>query len=299
MSFFFSIITVCYNSEKTIERTLKSVANQKYGNYEYIIVDGKSTDNTNALIQQYKANYPSCKYVSEPDTGIYNAMNKAIALAAGEYVLILNSDDYYDSEHLSMLNDTINNNPDFDVYYGDTWFVEGESIRRYESNHYALPRAMTISHMSIAVKRKLILQYPFNEQYKIASDWASTLQISLNGHTFHKYPQCTTYFTVGGVSTDPDKYSHELHDIHNRFVYPLTGLTYSETITLFEVNSDFAIRNNLINKFQHIIDQPKIALFLLNYTLFMMGEYEKKVNRYENSKIWKIHKTIKRIITRK
>ena len=95
-----SIITVCFNSSKTIRQTIESVLNQTYTNIEYILVDGKSTDNTVAIIEEYAPQFTAkgivYRWVSEPDAGIYDAMNKGIKLATGEWIGIINSDDWYE-----------------------------------------------------------------------------------------------------------------------------------------------------------------------------------------------------------
>ena len=94
-----SIITVCFNSEKTIERTIKSVLEQTYKNLEYIIVDGKSTDKTLEIVKKYRPLFKGrMKVISEPDQGIYDAMNKGICNASGELIGIINSDDYYETD---------------------------------------------------------------------------------------------------------------------------------------------------------------------------------------------------------
>ena len=101
----FSIITVCFNSEKTIERTIHSILNQSFLSFEYIIIDGKSEDKTNDIIQQYLPMFENrgiaVKYISEKDNGIFNAMNKGINMAEGVWIAFMNADDsYYDSEVL-------------------------------------------------------------------------------------------------------------------------------------------------------------------------------------------------------
>ena len=88
-----SLITVCYNSEATIKDTLESVLAQTYTNYEYIIVDGKSTDNTLKIINSYKKKFKDLKVISEKDKGLYDAMNKGVMKASGDIIGILNSDD--------------------------------------------------------------------------------------------------------------------------------------------------------------------------------------------------------------
>lgn len=99
-----SIITVCYNSEKTIRRTIESVLHQTYPNIEYIIIDGKSTDHTCGIISEYAPLFGErLKVISEPDQGIYDAMNKGIQLSAGKLIGILNSDDFYEKDAVEQM----------------------------------------------------------------------------------------------------------------------------------------------------------------------------------------------------
>ncbi len=102
-----SIITATYNSQGTLIDTIESVLNQKYSNIEYIIIDGASTDSTLKIIQSYKENFKKAdidfRYISEPDNGIYEAMNKGISMATGEWIGILNSDDWYNDSAVSEL----------------------------------------------------------------------------------------------------------------------------------------------------------------------------------------------------
>lgn len=94
-----SIITVCYNSEKTIAQTIESVLQQTYPNIEYIIIDGKSTDRTMEIVEKYRQQFDHrLKVISEPDQGIYDAMNKGIRMAEGDLIGIINSDDFYEPE---------------------------------------------------------------------------------------------------------------------------------------------------------------------------------------------------------
>lgn len=100
----FSIVTVCFNSEKTITRTIESVLNQKFKNYEYIIVDGASKDNTINIVKSYETKFEGrLRYISEPDKGIYDAFNKGVRMSTGKYVWIVNSDDYIEPNALEEL----------------------------------------------------------------------------------------------------------------------------------------------------------------------------------------------------
>lgn len=100
----FSIITISYNSESSIERTIKSVLSQSYKNYEYIVVDGGSIDKTIDIIKQYEPLFEGrMKWVSEPDKGIYNAMNKGVSRSDGDIIGIVNSDDWLEEESLQKI----------------------------------------------------------------------------------------------------------------------------------------------------------------------------------------------------
>ena len=121
-----SIITVCYNSELTIEDTIKSVLSQTYDDIEYIIVDGNSTDSTLNIINKYKDQISTI--VSEPDKGIYDAMNKGVELANGELIGIINSDDFYsDKNVIKNVVDTLKKD-DSDALYADLVYVDHKDI---------------------------------------------------------------------------------------------------------------------------------------------------------------------------
>ena len=118
-----SIITVCYNSEKTIAQTIGSVLDQTYHDIEYIIVDGNSTDNTMKIVETYREKFAGrLKVVSEPDRGIYDAMNKGIRMASGELIGILNSDDYYEKNAVEIMVNAMTEDR-YQILYGEmrTW----------------------------------------------------------------------------------------------------------------------------------------------------------------------------------
>ena len=107
----FSIITICYNSEKTIERTIKSVLAQTYKNYEYIIVDGASKDGTLEIVKRFELQFDGrLKWKSEPDKGIYDAMNKGINMATGDVIGIVNSDDWLEADAMIIVAKAIEKN---------------------------------------------------------------------------------------------------------------------------------------------------------------------------------------------
>ena len=131
-----SIITVCYNSVKTIEDTIQSVINQDHDDVEYIIVDGGSTDGTQDIVNKYRDSVDV--FISEPDKGIYDAMNKGIQFASGEVIGILNSDDVYTSE--TVLSKVAQHIQGADAVYANLYYVHAENtskiIRKWQSKPY-------------------------------------------------------------------------------------------------------------------------------------------------------------------
>ncbi len=167
-----SIITVVYNGEEFIERTIKSVAAQSFKKYEYLIIDGASKDNTLKIIEKY-SNVVS-KFISEPDKGIYDAMNKGLSMASSEYVLFLNAGDTLHSESTlsSILWDK-----NADVYYGRTYLVNDKGCVLGESrlippknlSWKKLKLGMLVCHQSFIVRKEVATNYDL--KYKIVSDY--------------------------------------------------------------------------------------------------------------------------------
>lgn len=178
-----SIITVCFNSEKHLEQTIRSVLAQTYELVEYILIDGKSTDRTLDIIQRYAQRHPNrIRYRSEPDRGIYDAMNKGLALATGEYVWFLNAgDELYDETTLETFFGKLAEGAD--VYYGDALFVrdDGSTIGlRSEVTPHRLPaeatwrdfsHGMVICHQSFVARRSLAPPFRLDHPYSADIDW--------------------------------------------------------------------------------------------------------------------------------
>ena len=172
-----SIITVCYNAEREIEATLKSVKEQSFKNYEYIIIDGASKDNTLKVITQ--SGVTPTHLVSEKDKGIYDAMNKGLALAKGEYLMFLNAgDSLYSTNTLQQIADVAEHeNPD--VIYGDTAIVDAE--RNYLRPRKLRPpktltrnsfkNGMSVCHQAFLPKRTLAMPYDMAYRFSADFDW--------------------------------------------------------------------------------------------------------------------------------
>ena len=170
-----SIITVVYNGEDTIQRTIDSIKNQSYKNIEYIIIDGLSKDNTVEIIK--KNSEFVTKFISEPDNGLYDAMNKALEMATGDYVWFINSGD--EIANSDVLSNVFTNSENADIYYGDTLIVDdnGEEIgkRRLqppkELTWKDFKKGMVVSHQSIIIKRDITRKYDLNYRFSADFDW--------------------------------------------------------------------------------------------------------------------------------
>jgi len=177
-----SIVTACFNSVDTIEDTIKSVLSQNYNNIEYVIVDGGSTDSTLDIINRYKNNI--IRVISEPDTGIYNAMNKGIKLSSGKIVATLNSDDLYADENIvTEIVEFIHKNH-LDAAYGDLIYINPENNNRtkriWKPGPYkkgAFYRGWVPPHPTFFCRKHIFEKYGyFNEKFKIAADFELMLR---------------------------------------------------------------------------------------------------------------------------
>lgn len=179
-----SIITVVYNNEKTIEDALKCVLSQTYPIIESIVIDGGSTDCTLTIIEKYKKNISLL--ISEPDKGIYDAMNKGIQIATGDIIGILNSDDLYQDDHvIADVVKCFTQNPNIDIVYGDLVYVKGEDtsaiVRNWKSKDYYshfFDDGNVPPHPSLFLKSKVYKEAGlFNLQYKLAADYEFMLRV--------------------------------------------------------------------------------------------------------------------------
>ena len=197
-----SIITVVYNGVTHLEQTINSVINQTYNNIEYIIIDGGSTDGTVELIKKYDKHIDY--WVSEKDSGIYDAMNKGIAEATGEIVGLINADDWYETDAVAQVIETfVNSNAD--VVHGSMNIVKenGNSfMKKAELDLSHLKKGMLLNHPTTFIKRGVYESYgSFNTQYKIAADWELVLRLWLEGLSFIAIESALANFRMGGVSS--------------------------------------------------------------------------------------------------
>lgn len=194
-----SIITVCYNSEQTIEQTILSVLGQTYCNIEYIIIDGGSIDNTLNIIKKYGKDI---KLISEHDEGIYHAMNKGIMCSSGEIIGIINSDDWYEANAVELSLKYLKND-DCDLTYGKCKCIyKDQEIGEDKCDDLKeLRYRMTISHPTVFVKKKIYEKYGiFNQKYRISADYDLMLRFYECGVRMTKIPENIAFFRITGVS---------------------------------------------------------------------------------------------------
>jgi glycosyltransferase involved in cell wall biosynthesis len=199
-----SIITVSYNAVKTIEETILSVLKQSYSNIEYIIIDGGSTDGTVDVIEKYQDKISV--WISEPDRGIYDAMNKGINLAKGEWIGIINSDDFYTKNALERVHNEVKNNPDIDVIFGNLNIVDVNSNIIFELKPNIIlnniEHTFSIFHPSMFIKRSIYYNIGlYNLKYKLSSDWDLTKKIFLHGSKFSYLNFTLSNFRKGGAGS--------------------------------------------------------------------------------------------------
>ena len=202
-----SIITVCYNSAATIEDTITSVLSQDYKNIEYIVIDGGSSDATLDIINKYREQISIV--ISEPDKGIYDAMNKGIKNATGNIVGILNSDDFYETK--DVISEIVNNfDIDTDIVFGNLIFVKPENIKKI-TRFYSLPhfKAWKLRfgwmppHPATFIKKSVYDKYGlYKINYKISADYEVFVRFLLvNKVNFKHINKILVRMRDGGVST--------------------------------------------------------------------------------------------------
>ncbi len=202
MEIVLSIVTVVKNTHLTLGRTLSSVLSVKRLGIEYIIVDGGSTDGTVDLI--INSGKLVDKFISEPDSGIYNAMNKGIDLATGKYILFINGDDEIVPDGFPIVWPLLKDGKN-DVVSGRTLAVDPENLHvNLIANPWQLYFFNSIPHPSTFVLTELIKKYRFREDLRIASDYDLFLRLFLDGHHFIKINATTALHHRGGASANSE-----------------------------------------------------------------------------------------------
>lgn len=198
-----SIITICLNSEKTIEQTIQSIINQKYLNLEYLIIDGGSTDGTLKIIEKYQYNIDYL--VSEKDKGISDAFNKGLERTSGDLIGIVSADDYLPEDSLKAVAETWNANQDVDVIHGNSVVCGLSNKKRFivkpDKDFRAIWKRQPLKHSAMYITRKAYLKFgKYDIKYHLAMDYELTLRYYLKGARFIYIDKVVGAFRVGGIN---------------------------------------------------------------------------------------------------
>ncbi len=214
----FSVITVCYNAQATLEDTIQSVIAQTYHHVEYIIVDGASKDRTLSIINRYRDRITTV--VSEPDKGLYDAMNKGLRLATGDYVCFLNAgDSFHEDDTLQQMVHTLRELTELpDVLYGETALVDAEGhfvrMRRLQAPEHltwhSFRHGMLVCHQAFFAKRTLA--EPYDLSYRFSADFDWCIRIMKKSKVLHNTHLTLIDYLEEGMTTRNHKAS-----LHERF----------------------------------------------------------------------------------
>ncbi|MCR4029647.1 MULTISPECIES: glycosyltransferase family 2 protein [Flavobacterium] len=222
-----SIITICYNRKETIANAVESVLSQDYPDIEYIVIDGNSTDGTKQILQSYEGKIN--KFLSEPDKGMYDAINKGLKMATGEIIGLMHSDDeFYDHKVVSKIVEVFQKSPSYDGIYGDGVYVTNDAEEKIvrdriggEYNYKKLKSGWLPLHPTVYLKKEVIekLGY-YNLDFKIASDTEFLLRYLFKSKINLAY--LNTYMVkmrMGGLSTSRSRALEVLYEDYRIYSY--------------------------------------------------------------------------------
>lgn len=245
-----SVITVVYNGEKYIENTILNVINQTYNNIEYIIIDGGSNDGTLAILKKYERFISY--WVSESDKGIYDAMNKGIAIAKGELIGIVNSDDWYELNTAALVVDKYRMCKDVDVFHGNiSKCTQNGTFLKIMKPVLELDKIYTDMiywHPTFFVKKSLYNKIgDYSIKYKVAGDYDFLMRCYKEGISFGYINEVLTNFRVGGASSSSAfEGFRECRDIANN-----EGVNRIYTLYIYYKRCIIFLLAQLINPYKH------------------------------------------------
>ncbi|WP_419699759.1 glycosyltransferase family 2 protein [Mucilaginibacter sp. NFX135] len=232
-----SVITIVYNNVRDIERTMLSVLGQTYTNIEYIIVDGLSNDGTLEVISKYRDRIS--KLISEKDKGIYDAMNKGLAIATGDYVIFMNSgDEFYAPDTVTAV---FASAEDADIYYGETEMIDDSGQNLGQRRHQApvaftwrdFKYGMSISHQAIYLRRSLT--EPYDNRYHLSADIDWIIRAAKKAKKIVNVNRYVAKYLVGGMSKKRHRQSlQERFDIMKRY-YGLIPTVFNHFVIAFNL----------------------------------------------------------------
>ena len=187
-----TVITVCRNHAKGLEKTIQSVESQTWQEKEFLVIDGASTDGTMEVIRQHEGSIT--QWISEPDLGIYDAMNKGVRLAQGQWIIFMNTGDTFASA--DTLQRVFQEPQEADVIYGDV--IKGENVKKAEAPHNA--HRMFFCHQSAFVRTSCLKAFPFDTSHRMSADFKQIKQLYLAGKNFKQLDFPIAEFDTLGIS---------------------------------------------------------------------------------------------------
>ena len=248
-----SVITINLNNAEGLRRTLDSVFRQTTHDFELVVVDGASTDGSVELIHTHADRID--RWVSEPDGGIYNAMNKAVAMATGEYVIFMNSGDtFYEDDVLARVIPQLKGK---DIYVGDLYRPERRKkiVRAPEEVYFHYIITRTLSHQAAFICRQRLLDQPYNEENKIVSDWEWFFrELVFSDATYERLNLCVATFDPSGISSLKEMESvrlEEMERVREKLIPPrlrkaLIGNTRYERKIMYGMQQSSVLRRDMI-----------------------------------------------------
>lgn len=262
----FTIITVCLNIASTIRRTCESIVHQTFQDFQWIVVDGASTDGTLDILKEYSSRIDIL--ISEPDKGIYNAMNKGIRLANGEYINFMNGgDEFFEKTTLEKVFSTGMN---ADIVYGDEYIV-GENTYLLRNHRKLCKKSLykkSIYHQSVFVKARLHKKIHFDESFIIAADYDFFTKLFMSEkYVFRRIDLVISVFYLDGISSNQHNYStlaNEKERIHSK---------YYCFIQRFKWDNDY--KRKIIDKISH-------CWMAITHPRYIAGYFKQKIINITN-----------------
>lgn len=262
-----SIITINRNNLTGLKATYQSIVSQTYKDFEWIVVDGGSTEGDRDFLEQHADEITW--WCSEPDSGVYNAQNKGITHASGEWMIFLNSGDTFHDE--TVLECVFTHEHSADILYGDWIFVyeDGRTEKKSAPRTFSLHGIYqgNICHQAMFIRSSVMKSSPYDESYKIYADWAKWIELTLKKCRFEYLPLYVCDFSLGGMSSDLDLAKTELNIIRQKEFSP----AIMETIKpmCLEVSHD------IIAEVEYLVRQRKTYRRLIRFALFLCNIVKK------------------------
>lgn len=196
-----SVVTVTYNASDSLEGTIESISKQTYPQIEHVVIDGGSSDGTVDIIRSHESFIDY--WTSEPDNGIYDAMNKGVRAATGDYVFFINAGDaFFSHDTVADVTSVIREDPTIDLLYGDTRLVDGDGTssiwRAYGIE--SLWMTMITSHQSTVFRRQCLVDHPYDTRMKISADFEAIYYLYTQGCVFRYFQNVIASFNTEGIS---------------------------------------------------------------------------------------------------